>query len=115
MQLLTVPEHKEPSKSPSVGWRSPTPKLQFAGTSRAIDTASRYRDDEDKLMTRSESMAGPPLVIRVCSQSPETAPSAKVEDEFKKSLPIWLRTPLLDGPLVFMPEALVHWGHANTD
>ena len=121
VQLLMVPEHKnqkeikELSMSPSVELHSPTLKLQFAGTSRAIDTASRYRDDEDKLMTRSESMAGPPLVIRVCSQSPETAPSAKVEDEFKKSLPIWLRTPLLDGPLVFMPEALVHWGHANTD
>ena len=96
-----APEHKEPSKSPSVGWRSPTPKLQFAGTSRAIDIASGYRDNEDKLMTQSESMVGPPLVIRVHSQSPETTPSVKVEDEFEKSLPIWLRTPLLDGPLVF--------------
>ncbi len=110
-----VPEHKELSMSPSVGWHSPTPKLQFAGISRAIDTVSRYRDDEDKSMTRSESTAGPPLVIRVCSQSPETAPSIKVKDEFEKSLPIWLRTPLLDGPLAFTPEALVHWGHANTD
>src|SRR5258708_5290784 len=66
-------------------------------------------------MTQSESMVGPPLVIRVHSQSPETTPSVKVEDEFEKSLPIWLRTPLLDGPLVFTPEALVHWRHANTN
>src|SRR6266436_7951313 len=66
-------------------------------------------------MTQSESTVGLPLVIRVCSQSPETTPSVKVEDEFEKSLPIWLRTPLLDGPLAFTPEALVHWGHANTD
>src|SRR5258708_33726086 len=96
-----VPEHKEQSMSPSVGWHSPTLKLQFAGTSRAIDSGSRYQDDEDKSMTRSESTVGLPLVIRVRSQSPETAPSIKVEDEFEKSLPIWLRTPLLDGPLVF--------------
>jgi len=107
-----VPEHKEPSKSPSVGWRSPTPKLQFAGTSRAIDTAPRYQDNEDKLMTRSESMVGPPLEIKICSPSPDAVPTT---DEFEKSLPIWLRTPLLDGPLAFTPEALVHWGHANTD
>jgi len=120
-QLLMVPEHKnqkeikELSMSPSVGLHSPTLKLQFAGPSRAIDIASGYQDDEDKSMTRSESMVGLPLVIRVCSQSPDAAPAIKVEDEFEKSLPIWLQTPLLDGPLAFMPEALVHWGHANTD
>ena len=55
------------------------------------------------------------MVIRVRSQSPETMPPIKVEDEFEKSLPIWLRTPLLDGPLAFTPEALVHWGHASTN
>ncbi len=66
-------------------------------------------------MTQSESMVGPPLVIRVCSQSPNAAPAIKAEDDFEKSLPIWLSTPLLDGPLVFTPEALKHWGHANTD
>ncbi len=66
-------------------------------------------------MTQSESMVGPPLVIRVHSQSPDAAPAIKVEDEFEKSLLIWLQTPLLDGPLAFMPEALKHWGHANTD
>ena len=121
VQLLMVPEHKnqkeikELSMSPSVELCSPTLKLRFVGPSRAIDTVPRYHDERDKLMTQSESMAGLPLVIRVCSQSPNAAPAVKVEDEFEKSLPIWLQTPLLDGPLAFMPEALVHWGHANTD
>ncbi len=55
---------------------------------------------------------GPPLEIKICSPSPDAVPTT---DEFEKSLPIWLRTPLLDGPLAFTPEALVHWGHANTD
>src|SRR5258708_6556339 len=36
------------------------------------------------------------------------------EDEFEKSLPIWLQTPMLEGPLAFTPEVLKHWGHANT-
>ncbi len=66
-------------------------------------------------LTQSESTVGLPLEISMCSPSPDEKSPMGGEDDLEKSLPIWLRTPLLEGPLAFTPEALKTWGHANVD
>ena len=120
VQLLMAPEHKNQKEvkellnSPSVGSQSPTPKLLFAGPTRAIDTVSGYCDERDKLVTQSEPMVGLPLEIKIHSSSPDAEQVTQTKDKFEKS-PIWLQTPMLEGPLAFKPEVLKHWGCANTD
>src|SRR5260370_15050309 len=99
----------------SVRSRSPTQARQSVGRSRE-GREPEYREDHKRLTSpQSASTVEPSMALSYGSSTTIHGRTSEIDDELDKDYPLMIKTPQLEGPLAFTPEALKVWGRAHID